>query len=137
MDDTLLNQLLDEDEIRQEMSRITRLYLDERKALKDAFKGLARRKALALKAAKLLMPELLTNPDAIEMLTKIRDAGGKPPTESDKESIVILETSHDQERYDEAKHDCDTSDKYFDKLEKQISYYQSLMKFTGQTVSSR
>jgi hypothetical protein len=44
---------------------------------------------------------------------------------------VLLETESKQAAYDLCKFDCDTSDKQFDKLEKQLSYYQSLMKFTG------
>jgi hypothetical protein len=126
----MLNQLLSEEEIRQKMTEISRNYLKERRALKDAFRGLARRKALAQKAAKLAATELLTDPDAIDFLQ--RNQSGKW-TEADKEAVVILETSKDQEAYDEAKFDCDTSDKYFAQLEKQLTYYQSLMKFTGPT----
>ncbi len=131
MEQEVLDQLLSEDELRQEMSRINRGYLAERNALKDAFRGLAKKKALALKAAKLMTPELLKNDDAITFLTGL--LGGKPPTESDKEAIVILETSDAQDTYDECKFDCDTSEKYFAQLEKQLSYYQSLLKHVGAT----
>jgi hypothetical protein len=131
MDEQVLEQLLTEDELRTEMSRINRGYIEERNRLKDAFKGLARKKALAHRAAKLLIPELLTDPDAQMFLQAL--TVGKPPSESDKEAIVILETSKDQEAYDEAKFDCDTSDKYFAQLDRQVSYYQSLMKHTGPT----
>lgn len=131
MDEEILDQLLTEDELRREMSRINRGYLAERSALKEAFIGLARKKALAHKAAKLVMPELLTDADAMDMLERLK--GGKPPTDADKEAIVILETSSAQEAYDGAKFDCDTSEKYFAQLDRQVSYYQSLMKHVGPT----
>jgi hypothetical protein len=80
-----------------------------------------------------LDPKLLTDERAKEVLTKAQGKGMKLIKE-DKEAIVILETEARQTDYDLAKFDCETSEKDYSQLEKQLSYFQTVMKFTGATV---
>jgi hypothetical protein len=133
MTDETLEQLLTESEIRERMSVISRRYPGERLALRDAYKGLARAKAEAHVASMFLDPKLLTDERAKEVLTKAQGKGMKLIKE-DKEAIVILETESRQTDYDLAKFDCETSEKDYSQLEKQLSYFQTVMKFTGATV---
>ena len=130
MNNETLDHLLSEDEIRQQMSEITHRYQTERGGLRAAFDGLAKAEAKAQLAVTFLQPELLTNESAKTWLTKAKAEGVKLLA-ADKEAIVLLECESKRIAYDLCKFDCDTSDKQFDKLEKQLSYYQSLMKFTG------
>jgi hypothetical protein len=130
MDNETLSQLLSEEEIRQQMSDITKRYSTERKGLRMAFDGLAKAEAKAQLAVTFLRPDLLTNGDAKVWLLTAKNEGTKLLA-ADKEAIVMLEIESRKVTYDLAKFDCESSDKQFDKLEKQLSYYQSLMKFTG------
>jgi hypothetical protein len=130
MDDTTLDQLLSEEEIRQQMSEITRRYPIERAALRAAFDGLSKAEAKAQLAVTFFEPDILTNEDAKKWLTRARTEGTKLLA-ADKEAIVLLEVQEKKIAHDLCKFDCDTSDKQFAKLESQQSYNQSLMKFTG------
>jgi hypothetical protein len=130
MNNETLSQLLTEEEIRQQMSDITRRYATERGGLRKTFDGLSKAEAKAQLAVTFLEPDLLTNENAKTWLRKAKTEGTKLLA-ADKEAIVLLEIESKKVAYDLAKYDCDTSDKQFDKLEKQLSYYQSLMKFTG------
>jgi hypothetical protein len=134
MNDETLSHLLTEEEIRQQMSVITNRYLKERAALKTAMDGLAKTEAKAQLAITFLQPELLSNPDAKNWLTKAKTEGTKLIA-ADKEALVTLEIESKKIAFDLAKFDCDTSDKQYSKLEALLSYHQSLMKFTGQTES--
>ena len=130
MNNETLDHLLSEESIRQQMGEITARYTTERRGLRATFDGLAKMEAKAQLAVAFLMPELLTNESAKTWLAKAKAEGTKLLA-ADKEAIVLLECEEKRVAYDLCKFDCDTSDKQFDKLEKQLSYYQSLMKFTG------
>jgi hypothetical protein len=130
MDNETLSNLLTEEEIRQQMSDISRRYTIERGGLRAAFDGLSKAAAKAQLAVTFLEPNLLTNENAKQWLLKAKTEGTKLLA-ADKEAIVLLETESKQAAYDLCKFDCDTSDKQFDKLEKQLSFFQTLMRFTG------
>jgi hypothetical protein len=132
MDNDTLEQLLSEEEIRQQMSDITKRYITERSALRAAFSGLSKLEAQAQLAITFLEPDLLTNTDAKKWLTRAKTEGTKL-TVADKEAIVTIECQEKRIAYDLCKFDCDSSDKQFAKLESQLSFLQSLMKFTGAT----
>ena len=133
MNDETLEQLLTEDEIRRKMSVIHRRYSSERQALRDAFDGLSRAKAEAHVATMFLEPEMFKDENAKAFLAKAKAKGLKLIKE-DKESLVILEMEARQTAYDLAKFDCETSDKEFAQLDKQLTFYQSIMKFAGTPV---
>lgn len=115
------------------MSAIAERYPSERQTLREAYDGLTQAEAKAQLAITFLEDHLLTNPDAKSYLERAKKDGTKL-TVADKEAIVTLETQAKRIAYDLAKFDCETSDKEYSKLEAILSYYQSLMKFTGQTV---
>lgn len=130
MDNSTLNELLTEEEIRQRMSTIAREYPTQREALKTAYTGLAKAEAKAQLAITFLEDDVLENPDAKKYLQTAKENGTKL-TVADKEAIVLIETDSLKTAYDLAKFDADSSDKDFSKLEALLSFYQSMMRFTG------
>lgn len=123
-----MNQpILTEEEIRQRMSDITRRYPDERQKLREAYSKLCKREAQVQLAITFLEEKLLYKPEAKEYVKAAKDNGTKL-TIADKEALIMLELETEKIAYDLAKFDCETSDKDFNKLEPQLSYYQSEMK---------
>ena len=121
--------ILTEDEIRQRMSDITRRAETERQRLREAYEKYARREARAMLAITFQQPTLLGRAEAREYLQKSITEGVKL-TESGKEALLDLELEPEKIEYDLAKFDCETSDKDYSKLEKQLSFYQSLLKLS-------
>jgi hypothetical protein len=119
--------ILTEDEIRQRMSDIARRVEKERQDLRDAYAALAKREARATLAIAYRQPDLLGKVEAREYLQKAIDENVKL-TETGKEALLNLELEDLKSNYDLAKFDCETSDKDYAKLEKQLSFYQSLLK---------
>jgi chromosome segregation ATPase len=130
MDNETLNVLLTEEEIRQQMSDITRVYPEERKELKEALDALSKREHRAYLAVTFLEPQLLTNEDAKSYLRRAMEAK-KNLIKEDKIAIQQLEIESEKIAYELAKFNADTSDKQFAKLDRQLSFFQSTMKFTG------
>lgn len=133
MNDETFQNLLTEEEIRQQMSQITRRYQSEREELRKTHEDLAKKEARAYLAVTFLEDHLLTNANAKAYLKKAKEAGTKLIKE-DKLAIQQLEIETEQIAYDLAKFNADTSDKQFAKLESQLSYFQTLMKFAGKPV---
>lgn len=121
--------ILTEDEIRQRMSDITRRTEEERQNLRNAYAALSKREARTILAITFQQPELLGRAEAREYLQKAITDSVKL-TESSKEALLNLELESEKITYDLAKFDCETSDKDYSKLEKQLSFYQSLLKLT-------
>lgn len=121
--------ILTEDEIRQRMSDITRRNEEERKNLRTAYQALSKREARTTLAIAFQQPDLLGKAEAREYLQKAITDGIKL-TESGKEALKELELETEKIAYDLAKFDCETSDKDYSKLEKQLSFYQSLLKLS-------
>lgn len=119
--------ILTEDEIRQRMSDIARRVEKERQDLRDAYAALGKREARAMLAISFQQPELLGKVEAQDYLKKAIEDKVKL-TESGKEALLNLELEDLKSKYDLAKFDCETSDKDYAKLEKQLSFYQSLLK---------
>lgn len=124
---TTHEDILTEDEVRQRMSDITRRFPSERDALRQAYEALAKREARALLAINFRQPDLLGRKEAREYLQKAIDDNVKL-TDPGKEALKDLELETEKIAYDLAKFDCETSDKDYSKLEKQLSFYQSLLK---------
>jgi hypothetical protein len=131
MEDELLDQLITEEEIRQRMSLIAREFPNARKRLSEAYKALRKQKSVTHLAIKYLDAELLTNEKAKDYVVRAKDPKGPKLTESDKEALTHLELETLVDAWEDAKFDCETLDKDYAKLEPQLSYYQSLMKYTG------
>lgn len=119
--------ILTEDEIRQRMSDIARRTENERSGLRAAYETLSKREARAMLAITFQQPELLGRVEAREYLQKAITDGVKL-TESGKEALINLELESEKIAYDLAKFDCETTEKDYSKLEKQLSFYQSLLK---------
>lgn len=137
-ENTIISELMDEEEARQAVAKICRDYPMQRKALKNAYVGLSKANAIAQLAVTLMDDKMLTNPDAQSYLIRMREAVADKATgvkmlAADKEAIVLLETCEAQEAYDLAKFDCETSDKDHTKLASLLMYYMSDKKFTGAT----
>lgn len=133
MNNETLEQLLTENEIRERMSVISRRYPTERRTLRDAYQGLAKAKAEAHLATMFLDADLLHDPRAKEFLAKAKARAVKMIAD-DKSALVALETEERQTAYDLAKFDCETSEKDYAQLEKQLSFFQTVMRFTGAPV---
>lgn len=121
--------ILTEDEVRQRMSDLTRKAVDERARLKDAYINIGRAEAMAQLAITFDEPTALKSDKAREYLKKAK-AEKIRLTDAVKEAIIALECETLKLEYDLAKFDCETTDKDFAKLEKQLSFYQSLLRLT-------
>jgi hypothetical protein len=122
---TAQQPILSEDDVRQQISDLTRLFPDERQALEVAMKALGKKAAKAHLAITFRQPDLLSSGDAREYLQKAIEDGIKL-TESDKTAITTLELEKEQIEYDLAKFHCDTTKTQYAMLEKQLSFYQTL-----------
>ena len=119
--------VLTEDDIRQRMSDIARRAVRERSDLRAAYETFAKREARAQLAITFQQPDLLGRKEAREYVEKaIKDK--VKLNAPDKEAIIMIELESEKIAYDLAKFDCETSDKDYSKLEKQLSFYQSLLK---------
>lgn len=136
--DNILNDLMDEDEILRELTVLYREFPAQRRAMRDAYMGLARHEAIAQLTVSVLDETNLIHPDAIEWMMRIKKAiedkeAGVKFTAPEKDAIVKLEVATAQATYRAAKEACDTTDKQYEKLASLLMYYMSLKKFVGAT----
>jgi hypothetical protein len=127
VDQTTHQPILTEDEIRQRMSDIMRRVEKERATFRAAYETLTKREARVQLAITFQEPKLFNRQESREYMERALEEKVKLLA-PDKEALILIELEPEKIAYDLAKFDCETSDKDYAKLEKQLSFYQSLMK---------
>lgn len=134
MDKETLNELQDQEAIRERMREIAKEYRTEREKLKQTYRELLKAEARAQLAVTFQEVDVLTADNAKDYLRRTMAEGAPKILAADKEAIVNLEIEPKKIAYDLGKFHCESLDKEFSKLEPLLSWEQSLMKFTGPTV---
>lgn len=137
IEDGALDQLLSEEEIRQQMNAIIRRMPAQQKRVIDAFEKMSERYSRTWIGISLLDPTYLATEEAQGMLAKfaeqIANKKSKALTIPDKTALLTVDIGEPYTEHEIAKLIVDLDQQHYQRLNKQLQWYMNLKTFTGPT----